>query len=427
MSDHALALVPIESWAYASPELLRAGRSIDVGLLAEALIYYDKILVNFSNQPQLAELITWFLQRDCFPELLALISDGTIGIYEYSFASTAVWSQDRQLYILMNIQNERQKEPNTFEERFLYHESVQGCLQNNTQREALIGTLRGRVIEVKADEFGSAITNADEDHQNPQRAALHVQALVDEVYSLHSLGSPPEVRATLSYSEDRKQRTATYNIDFQQINDLLGPRLNFGLGKPLTAAAQSNRFLWSSARLGCDLYMPRPMSVLVGDKLYEGGRALIKSHDIVESLQSAVEFPDIRLLVNQDQLSFSEVMTIRQKARKFRDWLQSEAERDRDAIIAYHNEVAREAGYIRSARKTLHLFGLLGGSALGAGVGGALSGPAGVAVGAAAGTAVGYVSDLASRIGADWRPVVFGNWMIERIARVVREKESSSQ
>ena len=57
----------------------------------------------------------------------------------------------------------------------------------------------------------------------------------------------------------------------------------------------------------------------------------------------------------------------------------------------------------------------------------AVVGATGAAVGAAAGTTVGYVSDLASRIGADWRPVVFGNWMIERIARVVREKESSSQ
>lgn len=426
MSDHTLALVPVESWAYASPELLQAGRSVDVGLMTEALIYYDKILVNFSNQPQLAELITWFLQRGCFPELLALISDGTIGIYEYSFASAAVWVQERQLYQLINIQDERQKEPNTFEERFLYHDSVRGCFQNDTQREALIEALRGRVIEVKADEFGSAITNANDDHQDPRRAALHVQALVDEVYGLHSLGRPPEVRATLSYSEDRKQRTTTYNIDFQQLKDLLGPRVNFGPAQPLTAAAQSNRFLWSTARLGCDLYLPRPMSVLVGDKLYEGGRTLIKTHNIVESLQTAVEFPDIRLLVNLDQLPFSEVLKIRQKARRFRDWLQAEADRDRDAIIAYHNEVAKETDYTRGARKTLQLFGLLVGSALGAAVGSAISGAPGAAVGAVAGTTVGYVSDIASKIGANWRPVVFGNWMMERIARVVREKESSS-
>jgi hypothetical protein len=37
MSDHSTALVPIESWAFASPELRSAARQIDIGLFIESL------------------------------------------------------------------------------------------------------------------------------------------------------------------------------------------------------------------------------------------------------------------------------------------------------------------------------------------------------------------------------------------------------
>jgi len=41
MSDHTRAFVPIEAWCYSSPSLKYSGKSVDIGLMAESLIYYD--------------------------------------------------------------------------------------------------------------------------------------------------------------------------------------------------------------------------------------------------------------------------------------------------------------------------------------------------------------------------------------------------
>lgn len=63
MSDHTTALVPIEAWCFNSPEVRYMGKHIDVGLFAESLIYYDRILLNVGNPSQFAELINQMADR----------------------------------------------------------------------------------------------------------------------------------------------------------------------------------------------------------------------------------------------------------------------------------------------------------------------------------------------------------------------------
>ncbi len=162
--------------------------------------------------------------------------------------------------------------------------------------------------------------------------------------------------------------------------------------------------------------------MLVGDKLYESTETVAKAGNVIDQLKATVEFPDVRGLVNSGKLDFSDVLTIRMKAQRFRDWLQNESDRDRDAIIAYHNEVATEAGLVHGARKALNIFGVIGGGATGAYVGTLLGGPAGGALGGAAGSAVGYLAEVTSKLGANWRPVIFGHWLRHRIENVVRDR-----
>jgi hypothetical protein len=185
--------------------------------------------------------------------------------------------------------------------------------------------------------------------------------------------------------------------------------------------------------MGCDLYLSQPISLLVGDKLYESESHLDRTHSIIDTLIDKVEFPDLRFLVNSGHIGLDEVLRIRKKARKFRTWLQDESDRDRDALIAYHHEVAKEAGYKNLGRKALSLFGVIGGGVLGSTVGslvGSLSsGLEGAAVGGAAGGAAGsamrFLFDVASKLGADsnWKPVVFGNWYKSRIEKALKRKE----
>jgi len=420
LSDHKTALVPLESWCYSSPELRASGKSVDVGLLAEALVYYDSALINVSNQPQFAELLRWFIVQNKYNDFLALVNDGVIKIYDYAFVSTAVLNKG--VYSLLNIQDEAQAKPNTFEQRFLYHNDIQACLNNARLREKLYKTLRGNVVEVKAGEFGNAIENARKDYDNSERNALVVQAFVDELYSFRNLGPSPVIEANLRISDDGNQKHITYNVDFNVLSDKAGKELNFHLATPLTAGAISNRLLWSAANLKCDLFLGKPISVLIGDKLYETSEIISKSHKIVEELQEKVEFPDLRQLVNSGKLGLDEILKIRKKSQRFRSWLQEESDRDRDAIIAYHHEVAKASGFTKVGRKTLNLFGVVGGGAAGSMVGSAISGPVGAALGGASGSAIGYLLDIASKLGADWRPMVFGNWYKDRIEKVLDKK-----
>jgi len=167
------------------------------------------------------------------------------------------------------------------------------------------------------------------------------------------------------------------------------------------------------------LYLGNPMANLVGDKLYESHLRNTKLKENIGQLNQEVEFPNIRKLVNEAKLDLSEILRIRKKAKRFRDWLQSESERDRNAIIAYHNEVAKELGIINFGRKSLRLFGILGIPMAEAYVTQNYPGvePAIVAAGASAGLA--FVLDVASKIGEDWKPVVFGNWVRDRIENVL--------
>ncbi len=165
------------------------------------------------------------------------------------------------------------------------------------------------------------------------------------------------------------------------------------------------------------------MAMLVGDKLYESTERIAKAGSTIEELKEQVEFPNVQWLVNAGKLDLRDVLSIRAKAGKFRDWLQQESDRDRDAIIAYHNETAHEIGLVTNSRKALGIFGVIVSGAIGSLVGTTVAGPLGAAIGGAAGSATGYLVDLVSKLGADWKPVVFGNWFRDRIQKLVSEEQ----
>ena len=164
------------------------------------------------------------------------------------------------------------------------------------------------------------------------------------------------------------------------------------------------------------------MAVLVGDKLYESTQRVSKTGSVIQELKAKVEFPDVRSLANSGKIDFRYILSIRKKSRKFREWLQQESERDRDAIIAYHNETAREMGLITVGRKSLSILGVIGGSAAGSFLGTTIAGPVGAAVGGATGSMIGYFADIASKIGGNWKPIVFGNWFRKRIENYLEKK-----
>ena len=67
------------------------------------------------------------------------------------------------------------------------------------------------------------------------------------------------------------------------------------------------------------------------------------------------------------------------------------------------------------------IFGIIGGGATGSLIGTAMAGHIGAAIGGATGSATGYLTDIVSKIGADWKPVIFGNWLRQRIEKFTKE------
>lgn len=423
MSDHTRAFVPIEAWAYSSPDVLVGGSHVDIGLLAEALVYYDGVYLNVATQPQFAAVISWFKDQGGLDDLLSLFKDNSITIYDHAFISTAVKKAQEGTYILANIQDPTQARPNSFIQRYLHHRTFKAVIGSARKRDRIERLLRDRVIEVKADQYGSTIKNADADTTNPKRMSLIMQALVDSLYPLRGLGEPPTIEANVVASSDSAEHTITWNINLDELADQVGTELGVHRATPLIAAVYANRFLWSAAGLDCDLYLGDPLSRLAGDKLYESNQYLQKPRVVIETLKEEVEFPDIRGLVNSGHLGLRDVLRIRKAAKQFRRWLQTEGDRDRTALIAYHNEVARKTGLTKYGPKALRIFGALGpvvGGHVGTIVG---STETGTAIGTAAS---GYLWELAAKLGKDWRPVIFGNWLSDEIEKLVQQDKKKS-
>ena len=63
MSSHEQALVPIGVSTYQSPDLLDKGRIVDVGLLAESLLYYDRVVVDVTKAEHIDALINGSTNR----------------------------------------------------------------------------------------------------------------------------------------------------------------------------------------------------------------------------------------------------------------------------------------------------------------------------------------------------------------------------
>lgn len=125
-SDHSVALVPVASGYFQSPELFSRGRAVDTGLLAEALIFYDRVLVHVDNPHQFADLVSWLTQQGLKrSDLLRLLRDGSIQFYNYAFTTNPyVEPANGFIYGLYNIQDQLMVSPNSFAKRFLEFEKL---------------------------------------------------------------------------------------------------------------------------------------------------------------------------------------------------------------------------------------------------------------------------------------------------------------
>ena len=427
-TDQSTTLVPLEAWAFQSPHLAHLGLRTDLGGVAEALIYYDRVLLNVQSPQELTDLFSMFARAGQLNALTGMLQDRTIRLCHFAFVNDP-WRRigsDGKPYgpmFLLSAQTSEQAAPGWLDRGLLSALPLEQWYSRGRRRGAVLRAIREGAIKVKANEFGAAVRAAEEDFRDGRRAALFVQALMDDTYEDLGLKTPPEVKVTQDKSES--QIITTWNVNLRDIGIRIG-HPNLTGATVLSAAANANRLLWMAARYRSDLFAGSPMSQLLGDKLKEASSTQDKPQQIIQNLEASVEFPDVRKLVNEGQLPASEVMRLRSRAGRFRRWLQTESVHDRDALIAYHHEVAKEAGFTRLSRKTLRLFGVLGAGVVGTAATGVVQHSTGdAALAAKAGLVAAafgkQLLDQLSRAGEEWKPVVFGKWATTHIEKYLRK------
>ena len=435
MTDHTKTIIPIECWEYASPDLSKLGKVVDVGLFSEALLYYDQLMVVVGTETQFASFISWFIERNLLNYLEDLIREDILSFYNFAFYTLPfVHHEGNDLY---NILDQSMNEPNSFFKRVLEKEVVINVFPDKQKYESFCRLLEGKVIEGKVDSFEQAINNAKNDYANPIRNSLLLQSLLDELYIVRRLGNPPKIQSSIDYIAGGRA-LINWNIDLEQVAATLGVK---GIDNrasaaqvlasfPLSGAGQANRLILAAMHNDADLYLPRPLSLVVGDKLYEASlEETAKTQIIIDDLQREVDFPDLRLEVNDNNIDFPEVILLRKKAGRFRKWLQQESDHDRDAFVAYHNEVAKEANYTKGLRKALRLFGIFGGGTAGKVLGTLASTDPiiSTAIGSVVGGGLTFLADLSSKLGADWKPITFGDRYKSHISKIQQAREYGDQ
>src|SRR6185295_1695537 len=222
MSDHSLAFVPLGTGYVQSTDLFARGRPVDTGLLAEALVYYDRLLINVENPQQFAQLISYLIQEGLtVANIITLFRDGVWSVYDFAFHTNPyvdfLGEDGLRIHGLVNSQDPTMAKPNSFMERYVEFDPLIKVFDKRTDYNEFAAALEGRVIEVKADEIGgSAIENAYHDFLNPDRKSLVTQQLVNEIFRIKSKGKPPNIKATIT-DLGEGQFNVTWNVKLNRL------------------------------------------------------------------------------------------------------------------------------------------------------------------------------------------------------------------
>lgn len=478
MSNHKIALVPLATGYFQSPELLMKGRRADTGLFAESLIYYDSVYVHVDNPEQFASFISLLIQQGLtYETLFELIEEGVIRFFNTVLIMPFMGTGHPKIITsLYSMQEQAMIEPNYFAKRFLEFEGLKSIfsdLSNFNQKsfDKFCEVAEKTAVTFSSENIGDdVIDNAYEDCFNPKRFKLIARSFYKELYKANGLGKlsnfDVRVRELNSHNmvEISKNTDSTilrrdlgnkglsiHELDFtpsiKPIPSIEDPNIKSTFShSPVVLAGISNLYINSAARLNSDLFLSNPVGKVVGDKLFEISnfeisRKKTKIQNIVKNLEAKVEFPDIRQFVNEDKIGFDKVIEIRDKAKRFRAWLQSESERSRDEIIAYHNEVAKQTGFDKIRSRTLNIFGVVASGAVSGAVGliakklsddntvAAVTGLTSLAIASeitkkATSKLTEKLFDYGANFGSDWKPVVFGKWLESEISEFLENQNS---
>lgn len=409
--------VPIEAWAFASPSVRLNGRHTDVGLMAEALVFFDEVIVNIQSSQHLADVLNSF--KCCYGNitpLLDLISSGVLKIHYFDFRSSPINNQG--VFSYWNIQDKVSEDSHlqSFQQKILYGRPIENVLLKARHRTKMYNLFSEKIIIDGSDKYGNAIEAARESARSHDDIQLLLEAFVKELPNNYQNLFPSKIDVKAFQLEANKTEHR-YNFDFNLLKKQL-PHLNFWKHTPGTGLIHAHRIIYSSRLHNYDIYLPNPLSSLVLAKMSSLSLGNRKFKETAINLQCEANFPDLRTEFNTGETNWKEILYYREKAQRFRDWFSIYGGNPEIAIESYGEEFQACTGTSDYKTKLFSISSFLG-TIAGVAVERLVTGN-NSAIGPVLGTAVGgmtpFVKDLFTASDADgWQPRFFGNWLHKEI------------
>lgn len=465
MSNHKIALVPLATSEQQTPELFYKGTKANTGLFAESLIYYDTVYVHVDNAEQFADFIKLLLQQGLsYEQLIEIIENDTLKFFKtvsaHPLMTRDFFTNEPRLDIIAGfyaIEEEAIKQSDYFEKTFLDTEFLRKSFseipylnQKEFDRFCQVAKTNSLTFDNQVVSSG-IVDNAYEEFLDPEKHKLIIKNILNEIYRINNLGKVPDFEVRVREMNSQNIEEIAKNLDstvvvrnfdngeykFYEVECKIpvnglkdGDKyLKIFRTLPLSISGLGNIYIRSAGKMKCDLFLPNPISQIIGNKLYEINefeisKQSLKLRSIIDELEIKVEFPDLQNLVNTNQVEFKDVLKFRKECVKFREWLQSEIDRDLDAITAYHYEFANHLNLKSEAKKYIKIFGVLG-----------LIGFSAIAETEfksqdtvlkelkekiSGKTIKGLFDYGAKELGSDWKPVCFGDWYKNEINNILK-------
>lgn len=397
-------LVPFETWFGNAPDLMKKGIIADIGAIAEALIYYDTVIINVAHSEQFHSLFEWFKISDSPQSLLNMMNNGEVFFNHYNFMVNPLYVEQSGAYVFQNIVEPTGDRLQLFRMRVV--KSMFRYFNTARKRQSFLDSLEDSVITVEAGAFGDAVTDAHKYFVNENHYLYLIQCIFRSLKDAGFIEDVPDIQI-VNKSERNGRTSIEISVDLRKYEQIIGEDFNFGVHTPLAIAATTNRLIWSSKKLRSDLYLNNPTF----DFLYNGIQGTIehfgKTKFSLNKLQMEVDFPDIRKEVNCGNITANDILRIREKSQEFREWLHNQTELDRDILSSYHNTILEKSGLSGSHKKILRRALIVVIQASGVAFGSAIGDTEGAVVGAGTVVASELMKGIYDNMMKEWSPKIF--------------------
>lgn len=378
-----------------------SNNSLDIGLLAELLLFYGKVRV-VASESMVNDLV-----RVCPPELIIeLIQEEFLHI-DYLHNSLGV--------LFYNNEFPKKYSFTTFSSPEHTLEKIsQKIFYSNIGRQG-----RARRLSQKFNKLVNVETYTDEVYENIPSFLLD-RAFIDNSITEIFRKLIPEYLIPINtyfhvFEEDRKIVVET-NIDFSSVNNIYSKKYKdkiLTVDGILSIIFHIKGFIHFASRFNDEIATDDLNSSIIKGKFELIAKKIIKDYYQIELFQNFIfeKIRDIRGAVNSGTINFTDVIEVVKKSRKFKNWL-SELSPESSIIREYYRTVSADTVIDKLPSKTVR-WALFSGTGI---LIDSLSGGSGIGIAGGLGLSA-FDSFILDKVVAGWKPNHYINQIENKLSK----------